>query len=97
MPTEFQKAIDYTLIVLTNTYCVLDDILVVSKGSKESNFKYVYNCLQKLDADKLRINLSKCRFAKQLINWPGFTFSQKGIKPVIIGNQRQQIFLNSRP
>ena len=97
MPAEFQKAMDYTLIDLTNTYCFLDDILVISKGSKESNIKYVHNWLQKLNADKLRINLRKFCFAKQQINWPGFTFSQKGIKPVIIGNQRQQLFKNSRP
>ena len=35
MPAEFQKAMDYTLVGLTNTYCFLDDILIVSKGSKE--------------------------------------------------------------
>ena len=33
MPAEFQKAMDYTLIGLQNTYCFLDDILIVSKGS----------------------------------------------------------------
>ena len=60
MPAEFQKAMDYTLVGLTNTYCFLDDIIVVSKGSKESHIKYVYKCLQKLDADNLRKNLSKC-------------------------------------
>ena len=56
MPAEFQKAMDYTLVGLTNTYCFLDDIIIVSKGSKESHIKYVYKCLQKLDADNLRIN-----------------------------------------
>ena len=29
MPEEFQKAMDYTLIFLKNTYCFLDDILIV--------------------------------------------------------------------
>ena len=41
MPAEFQKAMDYTLVGLSNTYCFLDDIIVVSKGSKESHPKYV--------------------------------------------------------
>ena len=76
MPAEFQKAMDYTLVGLSNTYCFLDDIIVVSKSSKESHLKYVYNCLKKLKADNLRINLSKCHFAKHQINWLGFTFSQ---------------------
>ena len=82
MPAEFQKAMDYTLVGLTNTYCFLDDIIVVSKGTKESHLKYVYNCLHKLESDNLRINLSKCHFAKHQINWLGFTFSQSGVKPI---------------
>ena len=60
----------------------MDDIIVVSKGTKESHLKYVYNCLQKLEADNLRINLSKCHFAKHQINWLVFTFSQSGVKPI---------------
>ena len=57
-------------------------MIVVSKGTKESHLKYVYKCLQKLEADNLRINLSKCHFAKHQINWLGFTFSQSGVKPI---------------
>ena len=82
MPAEFQKAMDYTLVGLSNTYCSLDNIIVVSKGNKESHLKYVYDCLRKLEADNLRINLSKCHFAKHQINWLGFTFSQSGVKPI---------------
>ena len=82
MPAEFQKAMDYTLVGLSHTYCFLDDIIVVSKGTQESHLKYVYNCLQKLEADSLRINLSKCHFAKHQMNWLGFTFSQSGVKPI---------------
>ena len=82
MPAEFQKAMDYTLVGLINTYYFLDDIIVVSKGSKESHIRYVYNCLRKLDADNLRINLSKCHFAKHQINSLSFTFSQSGVKPI---------------
>ena len=37
MPAEFQKAIDYTLIGLKNTFCFLEDKLIVSKGSKEDH------------------------------------------------------------
>ena len=82
MSAEFQKAMDYTLVGLSNTYCFLDDIIVVSKGTKESHLQYVYKCIQKLDADNLRINLSKFHFAKHQINWLGFTFSQNGVKPI---------------
>ena len=81
-PAEFQKAMDYTLVGLSNTYCFLDGIIVVSKSTKEPHLKDVYKCLQKLDADNLRINLSKCHFAKHQINWLGFTFLQNGVKPI---------------
>ena len=52
MPAEFQKAMDYTLIGLKNTYCFLDDILIVSEGSLEEHKTYVVNCLKRLD-DKI--------------------------------------------
>ena len=67
MPAEFQKAMDYTLIGLKNTFCFLDDILIVRKGSEDDHFQLVLDCLKKLDADNLRINLPKCHFAKQQI------------------------------
>ena len=34
MPAAFQKVMDYTLVGLQNTHCFLDDIIVVSRGSK---------------------------------------------------------------
>ena len=37
MPPEFQKAMDYTLIGIKNTYCFLYGILIVSKGSLEEH------------------------------------------------------------
>ena len=47
MPLEFQKALDSILIGTTNTYCFLDNILIVSKGTKEIHMKLVYECLKK--------------------------------------------------
>ena len=34
MPAAFQKLMDYTLVGLQNTHCFLDDIIIVSRGSK---------------------------------------------------------------
>ena len=42
----FQKVMDYTLVGLQNTYCFLDDIIVVSRGSKEEHLKLVDRCLK---------------------------------------------------
>ena len=82
MPAEFQKAMNYTLIGLKNTFCFLDDILIVSKGSEDDHFQLVLDCLKKLDADNLRINLPKCHFAKQQISWLGYNITQSGISPL---------------
>ena len=82
MPAAFQKLMDYTLVGLQNTYCFLDDIIVVSRGSKEDHLRLVYKCLKKLDEDNLRINLPKCHFAKTEIEWLGHKFSQSGIAPL---------------
>ena len=79
MPAAFQKAMDFTLVGLQNTYCFLDDIIVVSRGSKEEHLKLAYTFLKKLDEDNLRINLPKCHFAKTEIEWLGHEFTRSGI------------------
>ena len=64
---ELQKAMDYTLIGLQDTYCFLDDIIIFSNGTETDHLAYVAKCLKKLDEDNLRINLRKCHFAKSEI------------------------------
>ena len=82
MTTEFQKALDYTLMGLQNTICYLGDIFTVSTGSESDQLNYVAKCLQKLDEDKLRIKLQKCHFAKTEIQWLRYRFTQTGISPL---------------
>ena len=72
VPAEFQKAMYYTLIGIKNTFCFLDDLLIVSKGSEDDHLQLVLDGLKKLDADNLRINLPKCHFAKQKNSWLGY-------------------------
>ena len=82
MPAEFQKARGYTLIGLKNTFCFLDVILIENKGSEADHFNLVVNCLKKLDADNLRINLPKCHLAKQEISWLGYNITQSATSPL---------------
>ena len=70
---------NYTLIGLENTFCFLDDILIVGKASEEDYFKLLTNCLKKLDADNLRIILPKCHLLKQEISGFGYNVTQSGI------------------
>ena len=70
---------DYRLVALKNTHCFLNDIIIVSRGSKEYHLKLVYKRLKKLDDDNLRIILPKCHFAKTEIDWLEHKFTQSGI------------------
>ena len=82
MPAEFQKAIDCTLAGLDNTFCFLDDILIVNRGRIEKHLDLVRKCLIKLDQENLRINLAKCHFAKEKIEWLGHNITQSGVTPL---------------
>ena len=73
---------DYTLIDLKNTYCFLDDILIVSKGSLEEHKSYVLIVLNVYLIKNLRINLPKRHFGKLEIDWLGYHISQLGISPL---------------
>ena len=43
MPSAFQKVMDYPLFGLLNTHCFFDDIIVVSRGSREDHLQLVMN------------------------------------------------------
>ena len=82
MPAEFQKAIDCTLAGLDNTFCFMDDILIVSRGGIEKHLDLVRKSLIKLDQEIPRINLAKCHVAKEKIEWLGHNFTQSGVTPL---------------
>ena len=46
IPAAFQKVMDFTLVGLKSTDCFLDDIIIVSRGSKGDHLKLVYKCLK---------------------------------------------------
>ena len=83
MPAEFQKAMDRTLNYSKNTFCFLDDILIVSKGEAKDHEKLVRNVLQKLDDENLALKISKCEFFQPAVNWLGHNLSIHGIIPKI--------------
>ena len=78
MPAQFQKAKGNTLKGLADTYTFLDDIIIVSGGGIKNHKEKVFKCLQKLDKENLSINLEKCHFAKDEIEWLGFEIKQNG-------------------
>ena len=95
MPAEFQKAIDCTLIGLKNTFAFLDDILIVSRGTKEEHLKLVYKCLKRLNDENLAITLRKCKFAQNSIEWVGFQIDGNGAVPLF--NKTEALLAIERP
>ena len=95
VPAEFQKATDCTLTGLTNTFCFLDDILIVSRGGIEQHLDLLLKCFKKLDQENLRINRAKCRFAKDKNEWLGHSITQWVIKP--LSNKKDAIEKLSSP
>ena len=83
MPAEYQKAMDCTLNHAKNTFCFLDDILIVSKGGKIELEKLVLDVLKKLDDENLALKLSKGEFFQTEVNWLGHKLTPSGITPKV--------------
>ena len=83
MPATFQKTIDKTLEDISSKFAFLDDILVTTKGTIKEHESELDKILQKLDAEALAISLQKCEFAKNTIEWLGFTITHTGTTPLV--------------
>ena len=60
----------------------IDDILLVSKGTKQNHLDKVREISKTLDEAILQIKAGKCKIAKQEIEWLGFKMTSQGISPV---------------
>ena len=82
MPTEFRKAMDQELGNVLNTYVFLDDILIMTKGSKENHFEVVRHVLIKKDNADIRLKWEKCKLAAEETDWQGNKLSQTVVKEI---------------
>ena len=69
MPPEFQKIKDGILRKTKNTFSFFDDILIVTKGTKESHMKTVEEAIRAVDEAGIRLKLKKCKVAKPETEW----------------------------
>ena len=92
MRAEFQKAMDRNINHAKNTFCFLDDILIVSKGNEIEHGKLVETVLKKLDDENLALKISKCEFFKQQVNWLGHHLSELGVSPKFTKNRSNPKF-----
>ena len=96
MPATFQKTIDKTLEGMTSKFVFLDDILIIIKGTLKKYEQELDKILHKLDAEGLAISLHKCEFAKNKIEWLGFTITTSGITPLVAKTEAIMKFENPK-
>ena len=81
MPTEFQKIMDLTLANINSVFLYIDDILIVTKGTKQQHVNKVREVMRKLDDATLQLKAGKCIIAQDSIEWLGFKITRTGISP----------------
>ena len=80
IPTLFQEKIDQTLESKHPAW--LDDILVVTKGTKEQHKRDLIDVLTKLENAGCRLSENKTEFFKSEVEWVGHKIDQNGIRPL---------------
>ena len=67
LQTELQKVFDILLAKFREVFMFIDDILIITKGTKQDNIDKWQENLKTLDAEKLQLKAGKCKVAKQEI------------------------------
>ena len=81
-PTEFQKVMDMLLAKFREVFKFIDDILIVTKGTKSEHLDKMREILKTLDDAELQLKAGKCIIAENEIEWLGFKLTNQGFLPV---------------
>ena len=60
----------------------IDDILIVTKGTKSEHLDKLREIIKVMNEAKLQLKAGKCKFAKQEREWLGFKLTSSGISPI---------------
>ena len=71
---------NYICSGITNCWIYMDDILIFSKTKKEHQ-QTLQKVLKRFSYHGLELNLKKCQFVTQEVEYLGFKFTSEGIKP----------------
>ena len=76
IPSEFQKSIDLTLANINSVIVYTDDILIVTKRTKQEHLNKVRGVLKILDVVNLHLNAEKCTIGQESIEWLGYKLTR---------------------
>ena len=80
---EFQKFMDLTLANVNSIFVYINDILSVTKGTKQEHIDKVREVLKILDEANLQLNAENCTIAQESIEWLGNKLTRTGSSPLI--------------
>lgn len=76
----FQRYMNQIFHQLDFVFVYIDDILIFSEN-KDQHIKHIKTVLKKIAENNLTINLSKCTFGTNKVDFLGFNISSDGISP----------------
>ena len=83
MPAELQHTMDCILAGYPQVHALIDDILVVIKGTAIDHIATVEKILKKLNRENLSLKLTKCKLAQREFEWLGHKIKSTGITPLV--------------
>ena len=63
---------DITLANVNSVFVYIDDILIVTEGTKQDHLNKVREVMRILDEANLQLKAEKCIIAQESIEWLGF-------------------------
>ena len=82
MPTEFQKLLDLTLANVNSVFVYIDNVLIVTKGTKQEHLNEVREVMKIPDEANIQLKAEKCVITEESIEWPGYKLTRTGISPI---------------
>ena len=80
-PSSWQRLLEHVLRGIPNLFIYLDDCLIFSKDKQEHD-KTVREVLRRLSDNNMALSVEKCKFAKNQVDYLGYSVTPTGIKPL---------------
>ena len=81
-PDIFQEKMNNLFVGLEHVRVYIDDILCITKGTWQDHVTKLDQVLQRLQDAGMKVNATKSSFAREKLDYLGYTISQKGIAPI---------------